>query len=475
MMRHSMTIGGRAVPAEDQAEFDVVNPATEEVLARAPECSLQQLDEAVRAARQAFLGWSSTPLAERRAGVELLAQAILSNLDPLKRLLTAEQGKPLADSDAELKSAANTLRAVAAIDLPVEVIETADKVIETRRVSMGVVAAIPPWNFPMTLAAMKIGPALIAGNTVILKPSPFTPLTTLLFGQLVQNLLPPGVLNVISGSDRLGGWLTEHPGIDKITFTGSTQTGRKVMQSASAGLKRLTLELGGNDPAIVMDDVDVGEVTEKLFWSAFRNAGQVCVAAKRVYIHESIYDSLARSLCDYAQTVKIGNGAAAGTRMGPLNNKHQYQRVLALVEEAKIRGYKFLSGSQPLEGPGFYVPVTLIDNPPEESRLVQEEQFGPILPLLKFKNVADAIARANASIYGLGASVWSADHAEAIRVGAMLNVGAVWINDSPAMHPLAPFGGHKQSGVGAEGGKDAILANTLSKTFFFAKPQSRGS
>jgi aldehyde dehydrogenase (NAD+) len=280
---------------------------------------------------------------------------------------------------------------------------------------------------------------------------------------------------VISGTDRLGAWLTEHPGIDKITFTGSTQTGRKVMQSASPGLKRVTLELGGNDPAIVLADVDVKRVTEKLFWSAFRNAGQVCVAAKRVYIHQSIYEAVARSLCAYAQTVKIGDGAAEGTRMGPLNNRQQYQRVLGLVEDARACGYQFLSGAQPIKGPGFYVPVTLIGNPPDESRVVQEEQFGPVLPLLKFNNLDEVISRANASIYGLGASVWSADPAQALRVGAMLDVGSVWINDAPAMHALAPFGGHKQSGIGSEGGTDALLGNTLSKTYFFPKEPARES
>jgi acyl-CoA reductase-like NAD-dependent aldehyde dehydrogenase len=475
MTSYSMTIGGRSVPPQDDGAFDVFNPATGELIARAPECSSQQLEQAVMSARQAFLDWATAPMAERRARLELVAQALISNLDRLKRLLTAEQGKPLADSEAEIRSAANTLRSMAALDLPVETLETADKTIETRRVAIGVVAAIPPWNFPVTLAAMKIAPALLAGNTVILKPSPFTPLTTLLIGELTQSLLPPGVLNVVSGTDRLGAWLTEHPGIDKITFTGSTQTGRKVMQSASPGLKRVTLELGGNDPAIVLADVNVKRVTEKLFWSAFRNAGQVCVAAKRVYIHESIYESVAQSLCAYARTVKIGDGAAEGTRMGPLNNRQQYQRVLGLVEDARARGYQFLSGAQPIKGPGFYVPVTLIGNPPDESRVVQEEQFGPVLPLLKFDDLDEVISRANASIYGLGASVWSADPAQALRVGTMLDVGSVWINDAPAMHALAPFGGHKQSGIGAEGGMDALLGNTLSKTYFLPKEPASDS
>jgi acyl-CoA reductase-like NAD-dependent aldehyde dehydrogenase len=320
---------------------------------------------------------------------------------------------------------------------------------------------------------MKFAPALMAGNTVVLKPSPFTPLTTLKIGELFRDIIPPGVLNVISGSDRLGPWLTEQPGIDKISFTGSTQTGRKVMQSASAELKRITLELGGNDAAIVLADVDVEKVAERLFWAAFRNAGQVCVATKRMYVHEDIYDALADALVAYARAIKVSDGTHSGAQIGPINNRAQYERVLDLIADSKKRGHKFLLGGDVADGPGYFVPITLIDNPPDDSRVVQEEQFGPVLPLLKFRDIDDVVKRANASSYGLGASVWSGSYESALKVGERLEAGVVWINEAHVVHPLASFGGHKQSGIGSEGGVEGLLAYTLTKTFVVRKAATK--
>jgi len=318
----------------------------------------------------------------------------------------------------------------------------------------------------------KLAPALLAGNTVVLKPSPFTPLTTLKIGEILRDVLPPGVLNIVTGGDALGPWMTSHPGIDKVSFTGSTQTGRKVMESAASTLKRVTLELGGNDAAIVMPDVDVAAVAEQLFWAAFRNTGQICIATKRMYVHKDIYEPLKEALVAYAVTVKMGDGAEQGTQMGPIQNKLQYARVLDLIADAKAKGYKFLIGGETSTAPGYFVPVTIIDNPPEDSRIVQEEQFGPVLPLLKFDDLDEVIGRANASDYGLGGSVWSADEDKALEIASRLATGTVWINESQHLSPLAAFGGHKQSGVGVEGALEGLLEYTNTQTVFVKKKQA---
>ena len=460
---YSMTIGGEAVTGADG--FDVVNPATEAVVGRAPDASRTDLDAAVDAARAAFPGWAATPIDERRRLLVALGDAVIAQLDPMMRLLTAEQGKPHGDAKMEVYGAAMWLKGAASLEMPVVVNEDSPaRLSETRRVPIGVVGAIAPWNFPLVLAMFKVGPAILAGNTVVLKPSPFTPLTSLRFGEIAASILPPGVLNVVTGGDALGPWMTEHPGIDKVSFTGSTATGRRVMQSASATLKRVTLELGGNDPAIVLPDVDVAKVAEQLFWAAFRNNGQVCIATKRMYVHRDVYEPLKEALVAYARTVKVGDGAEQGTQIGPLNNRPQYDRVLELIADAKDKGYDFLLGGDAADVPGYFIPVTIIDNPPEDSRIVQEEQFGPVLPLLVFDDLDEAVARANASDYGLGASVWSGDEDAALAVAERIASGTVWINESQHLSPLAPFGGVKQSGVGVEGGVEGLLEYTNPQT-----------
>ena len=263
--------------------------------------------------------------------------------------------------------------------------------------------------------------------------------------------------------------MTSHPGIDKISFTGSTATGRKVMASASQSLKRVTLELGGNDAAIVMGDIDVEAMAEQLFWAAFTNTGQICIATKRMYVHKDVYEPLKAALVAYAKTVKVGDGAQQGTQMGPIQNAPQYKRVLDLIADAKAKGYDFLIGGETSTAPGYFVPITIIDNPPEDSRIVQEEQFGPVLPLLKFDDVDDAIARANASDYGLGASVWSADEAKALEIGNRLLAGTVWINETQHISPMGAFGGVKQSGIGSEGAVEGLMEYTNAQTVYVKK------
>lgn len=446
---YAMTINGERVFASESAA--AINPATEEIICDYPLGSREQLDAAVVAAKRAFVAWRSTGLAERQQMVSKLGDLIEQNQEAFVKLLISEQGKGRSGAEWEVGGSAHWCREVATQSLQDEVIEQkGDDQIVTRYTPIGVVGGITPWNFPLLLAVWKIAPALVAGNTMVLKPSPYTPLCTLWLGELAQTVLPPGVLNVVSGGNELGQWMSEHPDIGKISFTGSTATGKKVMQSASANLKRLTLELGGNDPAIVLPDVDPKKIAKDLFWASFANSSQFCCATKRLYVHEDVYDEVARELVAYAKTVKVGNGQAEGVELGPLQNKMQYDKVSNLLQDCKDRGLKFLLGGDISQTPGYFIPVTLIDNPPEDSRCVVEEAFGPVLPLLKFRDIDDVVARANDTSYGLAASVWGRDTAQAERIAQRIEAGTVWINHAHAFAPNLAFGGHKQSGVGVE-------------------------
>lgn len=447
---------------ETAQTMDVVNPANEEVIGVVPACGKDELDRAVAAARRAFKTWSKTPIEERRAAIQTISGIIKENADELHRLLTAEQGKPHQQAMGEVIGASMMVGAQSSLDLEDEVNEDSDtRLSRTRRVPVGVVGGIVPWNFPVMMAMQKIAPAMLSGCTIVLKPSPFTPLTTLRIAELIKDAAPAGVINVITGEDSLGPMITEHPDIDKITFTGSTATGKKIMEGASRDLKRITLELGGNDASIVLPDADVEKVAEQLFWSSFSNAGQICVAAKRVYIHEDIYDDLSQAIAEYAKTVKVGDGSQQGTGVGPIQNKKQYERVLELVQDAKDQGYKFLvGGDHDPNVPGYYVPITILDNPPEDARIVAEEQFGPVMPLMKFSSDEEVIERANNSDYGLAGAVWTKDTDRGVRIAEQLETGTVWINEYLHLSPFAPFGGHKQSGFGAEYGKEGLLEFT---------------
>jgi aldehyde dehydrogenase (NAD+) len=449
-------IDGEMVTSE--ATIDVLNPATEEVIAKVPACGKDELDRAVDAARAAFKSWRKTTPEERQKVVLSIAAAIKDNADELFRLLTSEQGKPHAQAQQEIYGAAGLAKAQSGLTLDDVVNQDDDtRLSRTRRVPVGVVGGIVPWNFPIMMAIQKIVPALVAGCTIVLKPSPFTPLTTLRIAELIKDVVPKGAVNIITGEDSLGPLITEHPGIDKITFTGSTATGKKIMEGAARDLKRITLELGGNDASIVLPDADVEKVAEQLFWSSFSNAGQVCIAAKRIYIHEDIYDDLSKAIADYAKGVTVGDGSQQGTGVGPIQNRKQFERVCELIQDAKDNGYNFLTGGDTdPSGTGYYVPITILDNPPEDARIVAEEQFGPVMPLMKFSTVDEAIARANASEYGLAGAIWSKDTDAAVEIAEQLETGTVWINEFMHLSPFAPFGGHKQSGFGAEYGIDGL-------------------
>jgi acyl-CoA reductase-like NAD-dependent aldehyde dehydrogenase len=340
---------------------------------------------------------------------------------------------------------------MAKIEIGVEtLVDNEERLIELHYRPLGVVGIITPWNAPVNLALGPLVSALYTGNTVILKPSPYTPLTTLKLGELIRDLVPPGVVNVLAGGDDLGRLMTEHSGIDKISFTGSVATGKKVFASAAGTMKRLTLELGGNDPAIILDDVDPKAIAKKVFFASFVNSGQVCMAIKRIYAHETIYDELCDALAEEAAGARVGSGLEPETTLGPLQNRMQYDKVVSLIEETKKTGARIICGGEIPDTPGYFIPPTLVADVAESSRLVQEEQFGPIVPILKYSDVNDAVARANDTRFGLSGSVWTSDIERGKAIAARLEVGTAWVNQHRATSAVVPFGGAKESGLGRQ-------------------------
>ena len=467
MGAYKLLINGQMVDGE--LSMDVVNPATEEKLADCPRASEGQLNAAIAAAKAAFPAWSKTSIDERKAAVLKIADVVEANAAELAQLLTKEQGKPIEDATVEVYGMAAFCRYFTSLDLPVEVLEDSEgRRVEVHRNPLGVVGAIVPWNFPLILMAFKLPPALIAGNTLVIKPAPTTPLSTLRIAELIQDILPAGVINFITDANDLGAPMTAHPDVRKISFTGSTETGAKVMAGAAGLLKRITLELGGNDAGIVLDDVDPKETAQKLFDSAFQNSGQVCIAMKRLYVHENIYDEVCEELATIANDTVIGDGLEQGTKLGPLNNKMQYDKVKALIEEAKQDGNVIAGGEFP-DKPGYFIRPTIVRDIKEGSRLVDEEQFGPVLPVMSFADESEAVERANASAWGLGGSVWSASPERAYALAEQMDSGTVWINKHAELDPTIPFGGAKMSGLGNELGQEGLQEFTQQKIINIAK------
>jgi len=458
MSAYKLLINGKL--EDGDATMDVINPATEEVLAACPRASKAQLDKAVAAAKAAFPAWSAKPIAERKAALLAIADVIEKNGQELARLLTQEQGKPTADAMGEIYGAAAFFKYFTMHDLPVKIlVDNETSRVEAHRRPLGVIGAIIPWNFPVILMAFKVPAALLAGNTLVIKPAATTPLTTLRLGELIKDVLPPGVVNIITDANDLGGALTAHPDVRKISFTGSTETGKKVMASAAATLKRITLELGGNDAAIVLDDVNPKETAPKLFAGAFQNNGQVCIAMKRLYVHESIYDEVCNELATLANNAVIGDGLQQGVQIGPLQNKMQYDKVRDILESAKKEGNVIAGGEVP-DQPGYFIRPTIVRDITDGARLVDEEQFGPVLPVIKYSDTDDAIRRANASPYGLGGSVWSKNADRAYEVANKMSSGTVWVNKHADLAPNIPFGGSGQSGFGSELGEEGLAEFT---------------
>jgi acyl-CoA reductase-like NAD-dependent aldehyde dehydrogenase len=458
MADYTMTINGKAV--KGARSMGVINPATGKVFAQVPDCTREELNQAMESAQGAYASWSRDP-AVRRKILNDCAAALQQQPEGLARTLTQEQGKPLDKAVQEIMGTALWAQYTATLEIPTEVLmDNPASRIEIHRKPLGVVAAITPWNYPLMLAMWKIAPALLAGNTVVIKPSPFTPITTLMLGEIVRDIVPPGVLNVVSGGDELGAWMTSHPIPRKISFTGSIETGKKVAAAAAPDLKRLTLELGGNDAAIVLADANPDVVAQKIFWGAFENSGQICSAIKRVYVPEQMYTTMLAKLGELAKSVKVGNGLEQGTQLGPINNKPQFERVTMLVEDAKKHGAKIVTGGSRIGSEGYFYAPTIVGNISDGVRLVDEEQFGPALPIIAYKDIDDAVRRANGTHYGLSGSVWSGDPNHGAEVAERLECGSAWVNQHLAIAPNLPFGGAKWSGIGVENGPWGLLGFT---------------
>ena len=453
-MTYKLLIDGTLV--DSKRRLDVVNPATGSVWVSVPRATAEQAEQAVAAAKRAQPAWAALPIERRQQALLALADAIEAEAEAYARVIVQEQGKPRAEADLEVVHACLFLRAFAAMTLEPHVVQDdAAYRIEVQHRPLGVVVGITPWNFPLLIATYKLAPALVLGNSFILKPAPTTPVSALLLGQAAAAVTPPGVVNVLVDDNDLGTLLTAHPDVQKVSFTGSTATGRKVMASAAGTLKRLTLELGGNDAAVVLDDVDVARIAPGIFGSAFFNAGQVCIAVKRVYAHRSVYGPLSDALAALAHAAVMGEGLRQDVTLGPVQNAKQYDKARQYMEIAHRDGRVVAGGRLP-ERDGFFVEPTIVRDISSSSPLVREEQFAPILPILPFDRLDSVVAEVNAGEYGLGGSIWSADEAQATALARRLTSGTIWINHHLHFGPHIPFAGAKQSGLGAEFGREGL-------------------
>lgn len=439
---------------------EILDAATREVIGRAPEQTVADLEAAIARAKAAQPAWEALGHEKRTELLLKAADAIDANAEPLARLLSREQGKPLNGPNArfELGGCSAWLRSAATTPLePEQLVNDESGRAELIYRAVGVVGAIGPWNWPLMIAIWQIGPSLRMGNTVVAKPSGNTPLSVLAMFSVMNDVLPDDVLIGISGRGDVGARLAEHPDIGKVMFTGSTETGRKIVESSASNLARLTLELGGNDAGIVLPSADPAAIAEGLFWGAFINTGQTCAAMKRLYVHDSIYEDVLTALKDVAEKMPMGPGLDENNVLGPLQNHGQFDIVSGLVEDAKASGGRVITGGSPATELGeLFYPATIIADVKDGVRLVDEEQFGPALPVIKYSNVEDAIASANALEVGLGASVWAATREEALPIAARLQAGTVWINMHGGLHPQIPFGGVKASGYGLEFGREGL-------------------
>lgn len=457
---YSMIINGQAVSGA-AGSFSVVDPATAAAFAECPCASVEQLDQAVDAAEAAFASWQHSSHEERKALLHKIADKIEENAVELAEIIVREQGKPMALAQMEVGGAVGWTRYTAELEIPVEVVEDSEnKRIEMHRKPIGVVGSILPWNWPLMIAVWHVMPALRAGNTVVVKPSPLTPFNTLRLVELMNEVLPAGVVNVLTDQDQVGPAMSAHEKIGKIVFTGSTPTGQHIMRSAANNLKRLTLELGGNDGGIVLPGADLDAIAPAIFQTAFLNMGQTCAALKRLYVHESQYDELAAKLIEIAKQQKVGPGMEEGVTFGPLQNKMQYDLVNTLIDEARESGATVNETAAIPEGNGYFIAPTIVTGAKDGMSLVDKEQFGAALPVIAYSDVEDAIARVNASENGLGGSVWGTDLDEAQKIASRLECGTAWINGHAEVLPHAPFGGCKMSGFGVEFGQEGLLEYT---------------
>jgi acyl-CoA reductase-like NAD-dependent aldehyde dehydrogenase len=449
-----------AVASAHHPAREVLDPATGEVIGRAPAGDASQLAPAIERARRAQPAWAALSDDDRCATLSRVADAVEESAEALALLLSREQGKPLNGPNArfEVGACVAWLRATAATPLPVEtVVDDGETYAELHYRPIGLVGAITPWNWPMMIAIWQIAPALRMGNAVVAKPSEYTTLSGLALAAVMNEVLPDGVLTMITGDGAVGAALVADPAFGKIMFTGSTATGQRIVAASAPNLTRLTLELGGNDAGIVLPDVDPRAIAEDLFWGAFINTGQTCAALKRLYVHDDVYDAVVEALHEVAAAMPMGVGIDEANVLGPLQNRMQWSVVDRLVEAARDSGARIVMGGDPdRQAPGYFYPTTLVADIAPENPLVLEEQFGPALPIVRYRDVEEAIALANGVSVGLGASVWAADRDRAREIASRLQAGTVWINSHGGVHPLIPFGGVKQSGYGLEFGVEGL-------------------
>lgn len=451
-----------SITADTGETRTILDPATGEPVGEAPVHTVADLEAAIAAAAAAQPAWAALGHDARSAALLKAADAVERSAEELARLLSREQGKPLNGPNArfEVGACAAWLRVAAGTPLePETVVDDGETRAELHYRPIGVVGAIGPWNWPMMITVWQIAPALRMGNAVVVKPSEYTPLSVLALARVLNEELPEGLLTVVSGGRDVGARLAEHPAIGKVMFTGSTATGKAIIKSSADTVKRLTLELGGNDAGIVLPDADPKAIAEGLFWGAFINTGQTCAALKRLYVHDSLYEAVCEELTTVAAAMPMGNGLDENNVLGPLQNRQQYDIVARLVEAARNSGARVLLGGNPdTDQPGHFYPATLVADIDNGNPLVAEEQFGPALPIIRYSTVDEAVTMANALDVGLGASVWSSDPAAARDVAARLEAGTVWINKHGAVDPRVPFGGAKQSGYGLEFGVEGLKA-----------------
>lgn len=461
------TMNGRQVASS--STFESMNPANGEAIGLVPRSSRQQVLETIAAAKAAQPAWAALPDAKRQELLQKVADVLKENAEYLAEWVTREQGKPLGGlgpgqvpgSRFELAGCEAWTRVPASLPLPMEVaFEDETRRDEVHRKPFGVIAAIAPWNYPLLIAIWQIVPSLRAGNTVVIKPSEYTSIGTLEMVRLIAQVLPPGVLNTVSGDGEVGAALVDNTDIDKIMFTGSSATGSRISAIAARHLTPTTMELGGNDAAIVLDDVDPKEIAMGLFWGAFLNMGQTCACIKRLYVPESRHEEIVGELKALAEAMPMGDGMRPDTAIGPVQNRMQFSKVSELVEQSRKDGARIVCGGQAPAGPGHFYPLTLVTDIADGARLVDEEQFGPVLPIIKYRELDEAIRNANRLDVGLGASVWSPDAQKARSVAMRLQAGTVWINQHGAIHPMVPFGGVKGSGWGVEFGAEGLKAVT---------------
>jgi acyl-CoA reductase-like NAD-dependent aldehyde dehydrogenase len=467
----SLLISGELLPGKNEP-FAVIDPSTAlPVTVEAPHASQEQVNQAVESAFEAFKEWSTKSLQQRQSFLSKAVESLKPHIREISTVLSQEQGKPLANATSEVESAIAAMQDATKIDIPVTKVGETDKhILEIHRKPIGVVAAIIPWNYPIYIALMKIAHSLVFGNTIVVKPSPYTPLSTLKVGEIIAPIFPRGVVNIITGPDTrdekcVGDQLSRHRLVKLCAFTGSIPTGKRVFSNSAAKMARMVLELGGNDAAIVLKDANVAEAAQGVFEAGMINSGQICCGIKRVYVDRKIYDEFVSRVAELAKakTSFVGAWNAKEASMGPLNNRAQFQRVAGLVEDAVENGGTVLvGGKRPsnVNQEGFFYEPTIITNVKEGVRIVDEEQFGPVLPIMSFDSEEEAITRANQSNYGLGASVWGTDPEAVNRVARQLEAGLVWTNEHAADAPGLAFGGFKESGFGREGGDYDLLTYT---------------